>query len=404
MKKKYDVFISYRRKNADGNDEGTHIARTIKLSLDLLMQNTDSCCFFDYSNMSNEDFPTRILNTIASAKVFVCVLTKNAMQRCENEEDWVRREILQAKQCGLKIIFINPDGQFTGDYPSKFPKELDFVRTTNHLTVHTDSSFDRDIQAIYNEEIYPAIMRISQPSPRPPRKPFNFETLRKALFATSGVGLLVEGVVETISYMKEQKRIAEEERIAEERRKAEEKRIADEKRFEALRNRVYKIGDYYDDGKKQGVVFEVTADGQHGKIVSLTESCVVWSSDVNEYSRLIGADDKYNGAKNMAKVMQIKGWRNKYPVFSWCADLGEGWYLPAIEELKKFTLDDTIHDAVNRTLETKGTKLANKGEWHWYWSSTEDDEFSVWRVSMHDGDTYYLTKSSDYSVRAVSAF
>ena len=393
MKKKYVVFISYRRKNADGNDEGTHIARTIKLSLDLLMQNTDSCCFFDYSNMSNEDFPTRILNTIASAKVFVCVLTKNAMQRCENEEDWVRREILQAKQCGLKIIFINPDGQFTGDYPSKFPKELDFVRTTNHLTVHTDSSFDRDIQAIYKEEIYPAIMQTSQPNPRPPRKPFNFEPLMKALIATNGVGRLVEGVIETISYVKEQKRIAEEERIAE------------EKRVVPQRNRVYKIGDYYDDGKKQGVVFEVSADGQHGKIVSLTESCVVWSSDVNEYNRLIGADDKYNGAKNMAKVMQIKGWRNKYPVFSWCADLGEGWYLPAIEELKTFTLDDTIRNAVNRTLVTKGAKLTNKGEWDYYWSSTEDDEFSVWFVFMYDGGTCDRNKCSSLGyVRAVSAF
>ena len=193
-----------------------------------------------------------------------------------------------------------------------------------------------------------------------------------------------------------------------------------EKRVVSQRNRVYKIGDYYDDGKKQGVVFEVTADGQHGKIVSLTESSerLMWSKG-GEWKRLIGADDKHNGANNMSKVRKIAGWREKYPAFAWCADLGEGWYLPAIEELKKFTLDKAVHDAVNRTLDAKGKKLPSKG-WcymHWYWSSTEKEsywlstemesitgEFCAWYVSMDDGRTDDDTKVDDLYVRAVSAF
>ena len=183
-----------------------------------------------------------------------------------------------------------------------------------------------------------------------------------------------------------------------------------EKRVVSQRNRVYKIGDYYDDGKKQGVVFEVTADGQHGKIVSPTESSkeIQWSSDKKEQKRLIGADDKYNGASNMAKVQQIEGWREKYPAFAWCADLGEGWYLPAIEELREIALNGAIHAAVNRTLATKGTKLTS--EWDLYWSSTEDSyqlssgEFCAWFVDMYDGIAYDGSKDNDYYVRAVSAF
>ncbi len=369
----YDVFVSYRRRNAEGKEEGTHIARTIKLKLDLLMQNTDSCCFFDYSNMSNEDFPTRILKTIASAKVFVCVLTKNAMQRCGNEEDWVRREILQAKRCGLKIIFVNPDGQFTGEYPSNFPKELYFVRTTHHLTVHTDSSFDRDLQAIYDEEIYPVIMPTLQP--KPSRKSFNYPILKRALIGVVALLCVVGALV-----------IAA---IVNSRTSAP-----------------YAIGDYYNDGKKKGVVFEVTADGKHGKIVSLTESKekLQWTSDENAQRRLIGADDKYNGANNMAKVQQIVGWREKYPAFAWCADLGEGWYLPAIDELKKFTLDDDVRIAVNRTLATKGKLIANGGDWYWRWSSTEYDGFCAWFVDMYDGSTSSNSKLNYNYVRAVSAF
>jgi hypothetical protein len=176
--------------------------------------------------------------------------------------------------------------------------------------------------------------------------------------------------------------------------------------------KTYKVGDYYDDGKKQGVVFEVTPDGKHGKIVSLTESTerLEWTSDENEEERLIGADDKHNGANNMRKVMQITGWREKYPAFAWCADLGEGWYLPAIEELQKFTLDDYIHGALNYTLADKGKKMANKGENFCYWSSTENEYKSpfgrsrAWYALVDVGYTYGSLKSLNKYVRAVSAF
>lgn len=182
---------------------------------------------------------------------------------------------------------------------------------------------------------------------------------------------------------------------------------------QVVQTKTYKVGDYYDDGKKQGVVFEVSADGKHGKIVSLTESSekLQWSSDSEEQKSFIGADDKMNGANNMAKVKSIARWREKYPAFAWCADLGEGWYLPAIYELKLFTINGEIQDAVNRTLATRGEKLAEKGtNWWRYWSSTEhnykysDVEFCAWCVGMYDGSTNYGDKSYYSYVRAVSAF
>ena len=175
----------------------------------------------------------------------------------------------------------------------------------------------------------------------------------------------------------------------------------------------YVIGDYYNDGKKKGVVFEITDDGKHGKIVSLTElnEGLQWTSNKIEQKRLIGCDDRLNGANNMAKVKQIAGWREKYPAFAWCADLGDSWYVPAIEELKKFTINAAVHDAVNCTLETKGEKLANKGVVLWYWSSTEGNvkshltgEFCAWGVDVSDGGTNLDYKPNYLYVRAVSAF
>ena len=174
----------------------------------------------------------------------------------------------------------------------------------------------------------------------------------------------------------------------------------------------YKVGDYYNDGKKEGVVFEVSADGQHGKIVSMTQSRrgLQWSSDEAEQKRLIGADSNSDGAYNMAKVKAVANWQEKYPAFKWCADLGEGWYLPSIEELEKFASDDAVHDAVNRTLTSKGgEKLFNRGDLGWYWSSTEsnkqyDGKFCPWSVGMGSGYTGNLGKNRSTYVRAVSAF
>ena len=111
----------------------------------------------------------------------------------------------------------------------------------------------------------------------------------------------------------------------------------------------------------------------------------------------------------VAKVKQIAAWRNKYPAFAWCADLCEGWYLPAIEESKKFTLDNAVRNAINRTLADKDMKLTNNKEGHWYWSSTEKNEkilgvFCAWHIFMRDGGTDDGLKYTNHSVRAVSAF
>ncbi len=181
---------------------------------------------------------------------------------------------------------------------------------------------------------------------------------------------------------------------------------------ELIKGKIYKVGDYYNENGKHGVVFEVSADGRHGKIVSMKRSAeeLRWSSDSAEQKRLIGADSRTDGAYNMAKVMARSDWQSKYPAFKWCADLGEGWYLPSIEELKVFTLNTAIHDAVNRTLIARGgTKLYDKGESGWYWSSTESDdklsgEFCAWSVNMYNGYTFSLNKYNDIYVRAVSAF
>lgn len=170
--------------------------------------------------------------------------------------------------------------------------------------------------------------------------------------------------------------------------------------------RTWTVGDYYNVDGKEGVVFWVDATGKHGKIVSMDQTELQWCTDDEYNKKLTGiATDSSNGLNNLRSIMKIDEWRNKYPAFAWCADHGDGWYLPAIDELKELLLNDEVHAKVNGTLEQKRVSVMySMGDIACYWSSTEDDKWCAWLVGMYHGlanDTFRYC--NDY-VRAVSAF
>ena len=161
--------------------------------------------------------------------------------------------------------------------------------------------------------------------------------------------------------------------------------------------KTYQVGDYYDDGKRQGVVFAVSDDGRHGKIVSLDQTKKQWCSDKQYIMRIVvGASSDSDGKSNTDKVMARADSEN-YPAFRWCRAKGDEWYLPSFEEL---TLLRQVRDKVNKTLIDKSMEELNRG----YWSSTERYRNMAWVVSMSLGDTLSYFKRSNYYVRAVSAF
>ena len=80
----------------------------------------------------------------------------------------------------------------------------------------------------------------------------------------------------------------------------------------------YKVGDYYNDGTKEGIVFEVYDGGWHGKIVSLDYSKEQWAVDA-VYENATGATSKTAGMNNMNRIKKLPNWKENYPAFAWCA-------------------------------------------------------------------------------------
>lgn len=105
--KKYDVFISYRREGG--------INSAVALHSTLLSMNYRA--FLDVNNLQSGKFDEALLRVIENCTDFLLVLSPGALDRCVNEDDWVRREVTYAMERGKNIIPIICDG---GDMTERF--------------------------------------------------------------------------------------------------------------------------------------------------------------------------------------------------------------------------------------------------------------------------------------------
>ena len=162
-------------------------------------------------------------------------------------------------------------------------------------------------------------------------------------------------------------------------------------------NAKYHVGDFYDENGKMGVIFEVSEDGLHGKIVSVQQSEQKWyKAGFFGVTMAVGANDNSDGRSNTAMVM-ARGERDKYMAVAWCSRIGNQWYLPAVEELKTILAN---RDVINATL----AKYNSPSLYGTYWSSTEHGDSSAWNVTMYDGFTRRSDKEASLYVRAVTTF
>ena len=154
----------------------------------------------------------------------------------------------------------------------------------------------------------------------------------------------------------------------------------------------FAIGDMLEFNGVRGVVFYRSGDVT--KIVSVEQGKSCWST---EYIA-IDATDKDNGRKNMAVVQAVESWESKYPAFAWCANLGEGWYLPAKNELYALY---NAKSSVNEVLKANGYTAIGVDYNYYYWSSTQSDNNNAYKLYFSTGVWDYYYKYSEYFVRAI---
>lgn len=164
----------------------------------------------------------------------------------------------------------------------------------------------------------------------------------------------------------------------------------------------YSVGDYYEVEGVRGVVFSVTEGGRHGKILSLDETSLPWQT--GRGINVVGAADQADGAANLEVIKSQPDWQERFPAFAWCVEQGEGWYLPAVNEMAEINAN---HEAVNAALvAAQATPLETQGVTFLYWSSTETGKYGASGAWLYSKEFKPSDEIKNYSqhVRAVRAF
>lgn len=130
-----------------------------------------------------------------------------------------------------------------------------------------------------------------------------------------------------------------------------------------LSAQVYKVGDCYDVDGKRGVVFEVSDDGKHGKIIAVSQPA-----------------EKMTWHKAM----------------EWAKGLNDGWYIPSFEEFEVLLKEQEVVCAKLRELGVKPP--------YWSWSTTDFGGDFVWAVSLRNDSKGGFYKGNDFNLCIISKF
>lgn len=113
--KEYDVFISYRRVG------GEQTAKIVKDELTKRGYNV----FFDLESLRSGNFNTKLYSVIEKSKDFILILAPESLDRCTDEDDWVRLEIECALKNDINIVPILLKGF---SFPKELPESINDIR------------------------------------------------------------------------------------------------------------------------------------------------------------------------------------------------------------------------------------------------------------------------------------
>ncbi len=124
-----------------------------------------------------------------------------------------------------------------------------------------------------------------------------------------------------------------------------------------------KLGDVIMVNGTMGVVFQINEEGNHGTIVSLSQTKCNWND-----------------------------------AMAWCVSLGNNWRMPSIKELVKICRFNKAASDFNRAINNEAELFG------WYWSLNECDLENAWGMGLNRGSVTSANKSHEAYVRAVCYF
>ncbi len=134
-----DVFVSYRREG--GEDMAGRVADALRMR--------GFSVFMDVHDLKGGKFDEALLGKIEHAIDFVVILTPHCLDRCKDEEDWLRKEIKHALVHKRNIVPIMAHG-FQMPKPATLPPDIADL-TAYHGLSPTHELFDASIETLISK-------------------------------------------------------------------------------------------------------------------------------------------------------------------------------------------------------------------------------------------------------------
>ena len=141
----YDIFISYRRRGAGAGVAGEMQAK---------LENRGYKVFLDVDNIGSGAFPDQIDRAIKECNDFLLILSPNMLDRCVEEEDWVRHEITLAESYGKNIVgvslpgFIMPEASALPETLRDVPEKQVFIWSHEYR----NASFEKIVENLVSQK------------------------------------------------------------------------------------------------------------------------------------------------------------------------------------------------------------------------------------------------------------
>ncbi|MEV6711448.1 toll/interleukin-1 receptor domain-containing protein [Lentzea sp. NPDC051208] len=169
------VFVNYR------TGDGEWAAALVKRELSARF-GADQVFYASQSIRLGEDFSREILSGLRRCEVLLALIgprwvnavDREGVRRLDKPDDWVRREILEAFDCGLRVIPVLMDG-IDPLREADLPDVLQRVARCQYLRIHHRSD-DLDLPRLVDElvELVPELVT-SRPIPAPARQAWPVE-------------------------------------------------------------------------------------------------------------------------------------------------------------------------------------------------------------------------------------
>ena len=138
MPNKYDIFISYRREGAD------FLAQLLYERLSHMGYSV----FFDVESLRSGKFNEALYKYMDGCTDAIVLLPPNALDRCVNDEDWVRKEISYLIKKQKNIIPVMMRGFM---FPNNLPYDMEDFDKYNGISAQEVSSFSWVIDQLVNK-------------------------------------------------------------------------------------------------------------------------------------------------------------------------------------------------------------------------------------------------------------